>query len=95
MEALLQAIFSFFMIMGIGTSILLVIGFLLKAKGVTFVEFFPKKDKDVPSQVIYNNVISQSPNQGSYGVDARKVAAIMALYSITTKKVEKYVKKIY
>ena len=32
MEALLQAIFSFFMIMGIGTSILLVIGFLLKAK---------------------------------------------------------------
>ena len=34
MEALLQAIFSFFMIMGIGTSILLVIGFLLKAKGV-------------------------------------------------------------
>ncbi|WNL16574.1 hypothetical protein [Aliarcobacter cryaerophilus] len=45
MEALLQAIFSFFMIMGIGTSILLVIGFLLKAKGVTFVEFFPKKIK--------------------------------------------------
>ena len=46
MEALLQAIFSFFMIMGIGTSILLVIGFLLKTKGVTFVEFFPKR-KDV------------------------------------------------
>jgi hypothetical protein len=85
-EALLQAIFSFFMIMGIGTSILLVIGFLLKAKGVTFVEFFPKKDKDAPSQVIYNNVISQSPNQGSYGVDARKVAAIMAAIQHHNKK---------
>ena len=86
MEALLQAKFSFFMIMGIGTSILLVIGFLLKAKGVTFVEFFPKKDKDTPSQVIYNNVISQSPNQGSYGVDARKVAAIMAAIQHHNKK---------
>ena len=65
---------------------ILVIGFLLKAKGVTFVEFFPKKDKDAPSQVIYNNVISQSPNQGSYGVDARKVAAIMAAIQHHNKK---------
>lgn len=78
METLLQAIFSFFIIMGIGTTILLVIGFLLKSKGVTFVEFFPKKEEVAPSQVIYNNVISQSPHQGSFGIDTRKVAAIMA-----------------
>lgn len=77
MEALLQAIFSFFMIMGIGTSILLVIGFLLKAKGVTFVEFFPKPKTIAPQNIVYNNVISQIP-QNSYGIDSKKVAAIVA-----------------
>lgn len=83
---MLTLIEGFFIIMGIISTSLLIIGFLLKAKGVTFVEFFPKKDKDVPSQVIYNNVISQSPNQGSYGVDARKVAAIMAAIQHHNKK---------
>lgn len=85
MEALLQAIFSFLIIMGIGSTILLVIGFLLKAKGVTFVEFFPKKPEPLqPQQVIYNNVISQAPSN-HYGVDARKVAAIMAAIEHHTK----------
>jgi oxaloacetate decarboxylase (Na+ extruding) subunit gamma len=84
-EALLQALFSFFIIMGIGSTILLIIGFLLKSKGVTFVEFFPKKPEPVaPQQVIYNNVISQAPTN-SYGIDARKVAAIMAAIEHHTK----------
>ncbi len=85
MEALLQAIFSFLIIMGIVSTILLVIGFLLKAKGVTFVEFFPKKPEPLqPQQVIYNNVISQAPTS-PYGIDARKVAAIMAAIEHYTK----------
>jgi oxaloacetate decarboxylase (Na+ extruding) subunit gamma len=83
-EALLQALFSFFIIMGIVSTILLVIGFLLKAKGVTFVEFFPKKPEPATSQVIYNNVISQAP-ANPYGIDARKVAAIMAAIEHHTK----------
>ncbi|AXK48115.1 OadG family protein [Aliarcobacter trophiarum] len=85
MEALIQAIFSFLIIMGIVSTILLVIGFLLKAKGVTFVEFFPKKPEPLqPQQVIYNNVISQAPTN-PYGIDARKVAAIMAAIEHHTK----------
>ncbi len=52
MEELLQAIISFFMIMGIGTSIHTVIRYLLKEKGVTFIKLLQKKDKDAPSQVI-------------------------------------------
>src|SRR5574344_1694961 len=56
--------------MGIVSTILLVIGFLLKAKGVTFVEFFPKKPEPATSQVIYNNVISQAP-ANPYGIDAK------------------------
>lgn len=86
MEALLQALFSFFIIMGIGSTILLIIGFLLKSKGVTFVEFFPKKTEPVAPQVIYNNVISQAPvNSNFNGIDARKVAAIMAAIEHHTK----------
>lgn len=72
--------------MGIGSTILLVIGFLLKSKGVTFVEFFPKKPEPTTSQVIYNNVISQAPTTNTYGIDARKVAAIMAAIEHHTKK---------
>ena len=77
MEALLGSIITFFTIMGIIATILLVAGFLLKSRGVTFVEFFPKKGEVAPAQVIYNNHISQMLNQSSY-IEPRKVAAIMA-----------------
>lgn len=79
MENLIGAIISFFVVMGVISTSLIIIGFLLKAKGVKFVEFFPKKDEVVPQQVIYNNVVSQAtPNVQYGGIDRIKVAAIMA-----------------
>ncbi|RBQ30164.1 OadG family protein [Aliarcobacter vitoriensis] len=78
MEGLIQAITSFFIVMGLVSTILLIVGFLLKAKGVNFVEFFPTKEKlEVPApNIIYNTITNPSVVNSS--VDARKVAAIMA-----------------
>lgn len=74
---MLTLIEGFFIIMGIISTSLLIIGFLLKAKGVTFVEFFPKPKTIAPQNIVYNNVISQIP-QNSCGIDSKKVAAIVA-----------------
>ncbi|OCL84074.1 OadG family protein [Arcobacter porcinus] len=68
---------NFFIVMGIVSTAIFVVGFIFKAKGVTFVEFFPKKDNAPVQNIVYNNTITQSP-QNSYGIDSRKVAAIMA-----------------
>lgn len=74
----MQTLFeNFFIVMGVITTILLIVGFLLKAKGITFVEFFPKKESVGAQNIVYNNIISQNP-QNSFGIDPRKVAAIMA-----------------
>lgn len=69
---------NFLIVMGIISTILLIAGFLLKAKGVTFIEFFPKKqDNVVPTpNIIYNTIAN--PVVSNYGIDSRKVAAIMA-----------------
>lgn len=69
---------NFLIVMGIISTILLIAGFLLKAKGVTFIEFFPKKqDNVVPApNIIYNTIAN--PVVSNYGIDSRKVAAIMA-----------------
>ncbi|MCT7578088.1 hypothetical protein, partial [Aliarcobacter butzleri] len=58
METLVQALTSFLIVMGIVSSVLLIAGFLLKAKGVTFVEFFPKKQENVSQtpNIIYNTI---------------------------------------
>lgn len=74
----MEAIISFFVIMGVISTSLIIIGFLLKAKGVRFVEFFPKKEEVVPQQVIYNNVVSPITNSSYSGIDNKKVAAIIA-----------------
>lgn len=78
MENLIEAIISFFVIMGMLSTSLIIIGFLLKAKGIRFVEFFPKKEEALPQQIIYNNVVPQTTNPTYYGIDSKKVAAIMA-----------------
>lgn len=69
---------SFLIGMGIISTILLIAGFLLKAKGVTFVEFFPKKTENIVSapNIIYNTIAN--PVVSNIGIEPRKVAAIMA-----------------
>ncbi|WP_026803022.1 OadG family transporter subunit [Aliarcobacter lanthieri] len=78
MESLIQAITSFFIVMGVVSTILLIVGFILKAKGVSFVEFFPEKEKlEIPApNIIYNTITNPSVSNSS--IDAKKVAAIMA-----------------
>jgi len=77
MNAFLQALNSFFIVMGVVSSILLIIGFVLKAKGVSFVEFFPKRQEGVtPTSNVYYNTYNTT--QVSSNIDSRKVAAIMA-----------------
>ena len=85
MENLGQALNSFFLIMGVVSSILLIVGFVLKARGTKFVEFFPKEQESVvvpPSQNItyntYNTTNSGVNPSMNPSLDARKVAAIMA-----------------
>lgn len=79
MEIITQALTSFLIVMGLVSTILLIIGFVLKAKGSTFVEFFPKKSEVVPQapNIIYNTITNPSVSNNSY-IDSRKVAAIMA-----------------
>ncbi|MFW0712500.1 OadG family transporter subunit [Aliarcobacter butzleri] len=85
METLVQALTSFLIVMGIVSSVLLIAGFLLKAKGVTFVEFFPKKQENVSQtpNIIYNTITN--PVVSNSGIDPRKVAAIMAAIQHHTK----------
>ena len=72
---------NFFIVMGVVSTILLIVGFLLKARGVTFVEFFPKNEQIAPQNIVYNNVISQNAQ-----IDLKKVAAIMAAIKHHTNK---------
>ncbi|MCT7635653.1 OadG family protein, partial [Aliarcobacter butzleri] len=78
MDALVHTLTSFLIVMGIVSTVLLILGFLLKAKGVTFVEFFPKKQENVSQtpNIIYNTITN--PVVSNSGIDPRKVAAIMA-----------------
>ena len=71
--------------MGIVSTVLLILGFLLKAKGVTFVEFFPKKQENVSQtpNIIYTTITN--PVVSNSGIDPRKVAAIMASIQHHTK----------
>ncbi|MBL3521015.1 OadG family transporter subunit [Aliarcobacter lanthieri] len=80
MESLIQAITSFFIVMGVVSTILLIVGFILKAKGVSFVEFFPEKEKlEIPApNIIYNTITNTNPSVSNSSIDAKKVAAIMA-----------------
>lgn len=77
---------SFFLIVGVISTTLFIVGFLLKAKGVTFIEFFPEKNRESSENVVYNNIISQ-PHQNSFGVEAKKVAAIIAAIKYHNTKV--------
>ncbi|WP_170167568.1 hypothetical protein [Aliarcobacter thereius] len=77
---------SFFLIMGVISTILFIVGFLLKARGVTFIEFFPKKENETSQNIVYNNVISQVP-LNSFGVEHKKVAAIIAAIKYHNEKV--------
>lgn len=76
LNILTELLKSFFIVVGFISTILLIVGFLFKAKGVTFFEFFPKKQENLKStsNVIYNT------NTNSYQniIDPKKVAAIMA-----------------
>ena len=85
MDALVHTLTSFLIVMGIVSTVLLILGFLLKAKGVTFVEFFPKKQENVSQtpNIIYNTITN--PVVSNSGIDARKVAAIMAAIQHHTK----------
>lgn len=85
MDALVHTLTSFLIVMGIVSTVLLVLGFLLKAKGVTFVEFFPKKQENVSQtpNIIYNTITN--PVVSNSGIDPRKVAAIMAAIQHHTK----------
>ncbi|TLT07200.1 hypothetical protein FE243_04980 [Aliarcobacter thereius] len=83
MQAILE---SFFLLMGVISTILFIVGFLLKARGITFIEFFPKKENETSQNIVYNNVISQIPHN-SFGVDYRKVAAIIAAIKYHNEKV--------
>ncbi|MCT7646880.1 hypothetical protein, partial [Aliarcobacter butzleri] len=75
MDALVHTLTSFLIVMGIVSTVLLILGFLLKAKGVTFVEFFPKKQENVSQapNIIYNTITN--PVVSNSGIDPRKVAA--------------------
>jgi hypothetical protein len=75
---MVELLMSFLIVMGIISTILLIAGFLLKAKGVTFVEFFPKKQENITPvpNIIYNTITN--PVVSSFGIEPRKVAAIMA-----------------
>jgi oxaloacetate decarboxylase (Na+ extruding) subunit gamma len=80
-DFLTQALNSFFLIMGVVSSILLIVGFVLKARGTKFVEFFPKEQESVvvpPSQNITYNTYNTTSGGINPNLDARKVAAIMA-----------------
>ena len=68
MEIITQALTSFLIVMGAVSTILLIIGFVLKAKGSTFVEFFPKKSEVVPQapNIIYNTITNPSVSNNSY-----------------------------
>ena len=85
MDALVHTLTSFLIVMGIVSTVLLILGFLLKAKGVTFVEFFPKKQENVSQtpNIIYNTITN--PVVSNSGIDPRKVAAIMAAIQNHTK----------
>ncbi|MCT7593101.1 OadG family protein [Aliarcobacter butzleri] len=85
MDALVHTLSSFLIVMGIVSTVLLILGFLLKAKGVTFVEFFPKKQENVSQtpNIIYNTITN--PVVSNSGIDPRKVAAIMAAIQHHTK----------
>ncbi len=85
MDALVHTLTSFLIVMGIISTVLLILGFLLKAKGVTFVEFFPKKQENVSQtpNIIYNTITN--PVVSNSGIDPRKVAAIMAAIQHHTK----------
>ncbi|WP_195679226.1 hypothetical protein, partial [Aliarcobacter butzleri] len=74
MDALVHTLTSFLIVMGIVSTVLLILGFLLKAKGVTFVEFFPKKQENVSQtpNIIYNTITN--PVVSNSGIDPRKVA---------------------
>ncbi|MFY4858629.1 hypothetical protein ACOTVL_09300, partial [Aliarcobacter butzleri] len=73
MDALVHTLTSFLIVMGIVSTVLLILGFLLKAKGVTFVEFFPKKQENVSQipNIIYNTITN--PVVSNSGIDPRKV----------------------
>ncbi|KLD98237.1 OadG family protein [Aliarcobacter butzleri] len=85
MDALVHTLTSFLIVMGIVSTVLLILGFLLKAKGVTFIEFFPKKQENVSQtpNIIYNTITN--PVVSNSGIDPRKVAAIMAAIQHHTK----------
>ena len=85
MDALVHTLTSFLIVMGIVSTVLLILGFLLKAKGVTFVEFFPKKQENVSQtpNIIYNTITN--PVVSNSGIAPRKVAAIMAAIQHHTK----------
>ena len=85
MDALVHTLTSFLIVMGIVSTVLLILGFLLKAKGVTFVEFFPQKQENVSQtpNIIYNTITN--PVVTNSGIDPRKVAAIMAAIQHHTK----------
>ena len=85
LNTIAELVTSFLIVMGIVSTVLLILGFLLKAKGVTFVEFFPKKQENVSQtpNIIYNTITN--PVVSNSGIDPRTVAAIMAAIQHHTK----------
>jgi|GEM_PF-1152516 len=80
MESLIQTITSFFIVMGIAFTSLIIVTFVLKAKGVSFVEFFLKSDKlevSTPTSKVISNTVTKQNNVNT-PIDRKKVAAIIS-----------------
>jgi len=77
MESFIQTITSFFIVMGIVFTSLIIVAFVLKLRGLSFVEFFPKNNNievQTPN-IVYNTT---NPNIVSSSIELKKVAAIIA-----------------
>jgi len=77
MESFIQTITSFFIVMGIVFTSLIIVAFVLKLRGLSFVEFFPKNNTlelQTPN-VVYSTT---NPNIVSNSIEPKKVAAIIA-----------------
>jgi len=77
MEGFIQTITSFFIVMGIVFTSLIIVAFVLKLRGLSFVEFFPKNNNleaQTPN-IVYSTT---NPNIVSSSIEPKKVAAIIA-----------------